>query len=243
MSRRKILIGASIAGHAALFAGVFVSSVWTVDQVDHRSRSRASLAVIAPPLPENGSFSLPKQELQRKAPPKVAVKETRQPRKPELEITIDKGGSETGTGEGKGKGPGDGPEAGDPCREPGSCEPVAVPPPLPELPKPPPPPPIHNVTPQILKGLRLSGVTVIHPPREVFDQMYRGGDLQTSAAIKLCLSIDGSVSSIDLKKSTKYGAYDDVIVAAVRGWRYKPYTVNGRPVPACGMVTFVYQMK
>jgi hypothetical protein len=203
------------------------------------------LAVITPPTPEGGSFSLPKQELPRKVPPKVAVKETRQPRplKQELEITIDKGGSETGTGQGKGKGPGDGPEGGDPCREPGSCEPVA-PPPLPEPPKPPPPPPeIHNVTPQILKGLRLSGVTAIHPPREVFEQMHRNGDLRTSASIKLCLAIDGTVSSIALKQSTKYGAYDEVIVAAVRGWIYKPYTVNGRPVPACGMVTFLYQMK
>jgi TonB family protein len=51
------------------------------------------------------------------------------------------------------------------------------------------------------------------------------------------------VASISLKRSTRYAAYDEAILAAARRWIYRPYTVNGTPAPACGMVTFVYEMK
>jgi TonB family protein len=73
--------------------------------------------------------------------------------------------------------------------------------------------------------------------------MHRSGDLRTSASIKLCLDPRGQVASITLTQSTRYDAYDAAILAAARRWRYQPYTVNGVPAPACGMVTFRYEMK
>ncbi|HSK02957.1 MAG TPA: TonB family protein [Kofleriaceae bacterium] len=249
MSRRKLLIGASIAGHVALFTGVFVHGVWNLDQLEYESRFRAPLAFMTPPPPQGGSVAPAKVELQPKAVPKVVVKEPRQPpRVPERpEVTHEPGSSEPGTGLGTGPGTGpgdeDSPEAADPCKEAGPGCGTLPAPPLPEVPRPPPPPKVHAVTPQILKGLRIRGETAIHPPREVFHEMHRGGDLRTSASIKVCLAANGAVASVAVMKSTRYAAYDEAILAAARRWIYRPYSVNGTPVPACGMVTFVYEMK
>jgi protein TonB len=246
MSRRKILIGASIAGHAALLAGVLVSGAWDLDQLEHPSRARSTLAVVTPPAADSsavvGTTVLPVA-----TPPRI-VNDLRQPKpqRPEPTPTTGTLGARTGTGPAPGDGPGGGgPEGGDPCQEPGGCEPVAPPPPPRELPKPPPPPPptIIDVAPQILKALRIRGETAILPPSEVRDQMYRSENYRTIASIKVCIATDGTVSSVRLVRSTTYPAYDEAITSAARRWVYRPYTVNGTPIPACGMVTFQYAMK
>jgi len=250
MSRRKMLIGISIAGHAALFAGVFVHGVWELEQLDRGPLPRTSLAAIVPPAAEGGAISLPEQKLERKPrkEPKL-VKEPRQPRPPRDEPRIEPapgpstGGTDTGPGPG---GPGDGPPGGDPCTDPAGCQPTAMPPPAPppEVPRPPPPPPaVQTVAPQVLKGLRTSGETALYPPGEVVQQMHRSGDLKTSASIKVCIGTDGAVASIGILRSTRYPAYDEALLAGARRWVYRPYTVNGRPVPVCSVVTFQYEMK
>jgi len=250
MPRRKILIGVSIAGHAALFAGVFASSVWNIEQLDRDSKLRTSLAVIAPPTLESGSFSPPEQKPvpRRPDPPKVAVKEPRQPRPPKDDVKIEPppGPDATGDGLGAGKGPGggDGPPGGAPCQEPGGCQPKVAPPPAPPAPPPAPQPPApRTVAPQVLKGLRTSGETAIYPPNDVLQQMHRSGDLKTRASIKVCIGADGAVAQVGILQSTRYPAYDEALLAGARRWVYRPYTVNGRAMPACSVVTFQYQMK
>jgi hypothetical protein len=249
MSRRKLLIGVSIAGHVALFTGVFVHGVWNLDQLEYESRFRTPIAVMTPPPAGGAAPSLPKVDMQRKVTPKVKVKEPRQPRarlRDELTITTEAPGAGTGTGSpgsGTGTGTGDGPETGEPCDEargPCGTAPVALT--LPDLPAPP-PAPVRDVTPEILRGLRIRGETAIHPPREVYDEMHASGSFRTSASIKLCLTEHGAVASVALIRSTKYPAYDRRLVEAARGWVYRPYTVNGSAVPACGIVTFQYAMK
>jgi len=251
MSRRKILIGASIAGHAALFAGVFVHGVWDVEQLGREARARTSLAVMVPPL-DGGGFPVPEQRLerqQRKEPPKRVVKEPRQPRprpeEPKLQPDPGPAGPSGGPDAGPGPG-GGGPPGGDPCTEPGGCQPEVAPPQPPEVPRlppPPAPPAPQTVAPQVLKGLRTSGETAIYPPGEVVQQMHRSGDLKTSASLKICIGADGAVATIGLLRSTRYPAYDEALLASARRWVYRPYTVNGRAVPVCSVVTFQYEMK
>ena len=48
---------------------------------------------------------------------------------------------------------------------------------------------------------------------------------------------------VSVASSTRYEAYDARLVTAARAWRYRPYTVNGTPMPVCGMVTFVYTIR
>jgi protein TonB len=246
MARRKTLVAASIIGHVALFTGVFVHNAWDLDRLDYEARKNLTLGAMVPAASEGGAPDLPKpKDMQRKEPPKVAVKETRQPRKPDdRKITIEPpGGGET-TGGGRIGPPG---EFDGPCKpEDGNCAPIPpVVPPPPELPKPPevrvePPRP---VPPQILKGLRTSGETAIHPPRDVFNQMFRDRNHKTSAILKVCISTTGSISLVAVHKSTGYATYDDALVSAARRWTYKPYTADGKPMPVCSVVTFLYQMQ
>ncbi len=248
MSRRKLLIGASIAGHVVLFTGVFVHGVWDLDQLEYDSRFRPPLAVMTPPPAGGGAPSLPKVDMTRK-PPKVVVKEPRQPRpRPLDELTITTEAPGTGTaGTGTGTGTGDGPETGEPCDEAvGPCGTVPVTLALPELPAPPEPPKIPEIVdllPQRLMGMRIRGKTAIHPPRDVYDQMYRSGRHEATAVIGVCIATNGTVSSARLVTGTGYPAYDEVLVGAVRGWLYRPYAENGTPVPACSTVKFQYSMK
>jgi len=250
MARRKTLIGISIAGHAALFAGVFVTSVWDVEQLDHDVRFRPNLGVITPPRLDSGQPATTTEPQKPRPKPPEKVKRLAQPtdRRPDPTPPPE---TSTVPGSGLGQTTGDitgDPEAppGDPCQEPGGCAPPPEPPKPPEPPAVPPPPAaakIHTVAPQILSGLRVKGETAIHPPREVFHLMHRNGDLSTTASIKVCLTATGAVGAVAMLKSSKYDAYDDAILAAARRWVYQPYKVNGSPVPACSVVTFRYEMK
>lgn len=99
------------------------------------------------------------------------------------------------------------------------------------------------VAPTVLQGLRLSGETQVHAPDTVKTTMLRDGREKAVGVLKLCIAGDGGISSVSIVASTKYEAYDAKLVAAARAWRYEPYTVNGTPMPVCGMVTFVYTIR
>lgn len=249
MARRKLIVGVSIFGHLALFTGVFVHNVWDLDRLEYENRSTLTLGAILPAASEGGAPDLPKPKdsMRPKEPPKKVVKETRQPRKlDDTKVTIEPpgGGETTGTGTGRIGPPGD---IDGPCRpEDGDCAPTPpVVPPPPELPKPPEvraaPPPF--VSPQILRGLRTRGETAIHPPRDVFNQMFRDRNYKASAILKVCITTTGAIASVAVQKSTGYATYDDALVGAARGWTYRPYTVDGKPMPVCSAVTFLYQMQ
>ena len=57
----------------------------------------------------------------------------------------------------------------------------------------------------------------------------------------MCLSSGGSVDKLQVLKSTGYAAYDSKIKSTMRSWRYRPFKVNGRAVPVCTSVTFIYR--
>ena len=99
------------------------------------------------------------------------------------------------------------------------------------------------VPPTVMQGLRISGDTQIQAPETVKTEMLRDGRDRTVATLKVCIAVDGGISSVSVLGTTKYPAYDAKLVAAVRGWRYRAYLVNGRPMPACSTVTFVYTIK
>jgi TonB family protein len=117
---------------------------------------------------------------------------------------------------------------------------------LPDLGKaPPPPPPVvekpRDVAPQALKSRRLEGEEQIQPPDEVRNQIRRDGKTMVTTVMKICINVGGGVSSVKQLKSSGYDAYDEKIKAKMRGWRYQPFTVNGKPAPVCSSVTFIYK--
>jgi TonB family protein len=94
-----------------------------------------------------------------------------------------------------------------------------------------------------LKGLRISGETQLDPSEEVQNLMVRADVSSVRGVVRLCIATTGSVTEAKMLTSTGYEAYDQKLLAAVRDWRYHPYTVHGTPKPACSTVDFIYQIK
>lgn len=53
----------------------------------------------------------------------------------------------------------------------------------------------------------------------------------------------GAVGSVTQLKSTGFPAYDAKIIREMKQWGYKPYLVNGKAVPVCTAVTFIYTQR
>lgn len=246
--KKPTLLVAAVAAHGALLFGLVVSGIWHIDQLDP-GRHTVNLAVLEPPA-ASGSPAAP--AVQPKMIPKQHVtKDLVQPVK-KLEVKIDTtpidftASTGPGNGLGSGSGSGDNPDGKDDdtgtCKGDG-CAPTTAAPPPPPQPEIHIPPPVQTLPPMMLAGLRTSGNTQVSPPDTVKQAMLREDHTRVSGAFRVCLGTRGEIASVARVASTKYPAYDDTLVAAIRTWGYKPYTMNGTPVPACGMVTFIYSIK
>jgi protein TonB len=57
------------------------------------------------------------------------------------------------------------------------------------------------------------------------------------AMLKVCVKQDGNVDEVKILKGAD-PTLDPNIIGVIRTWRYKPYTVDGRPVPFCTNVRY-----
>jgi protein TonB len=57
------------------------------------------------------------------------------------------------------------------------------------------------------------------------------------AMVKICADRNGDVERVDVIKGA-HPLLDDRIVVALKTWRYRPYLLNGRPVPFCTYVRY-----
>jgi TonB family protein len=90
---------------------------------------------------------------------------------------------------------------------------------------------------------RISGTTQLAPPADTRNRMILDGVTSARALVKLCIATTGSVTQAELVVATGYAAYDQMLLDSVRDWRYRPYTRNGTPAPACSVVTFIYAVR
>jgi TonB family protein len=91
-----------------------------------------------------------------------------------------------------------------------------------------------------LESLRVAGETQIMPPDRVREHMATAGVVRLQGIVRICLDADGRVQSTRMLRTTGHGDYDGKLLAAVATWRYRPYSVDGRAMPVCGTVRFVY---
>jgi len=260
MSRRW-LVAVSVAAHLCLLTGVFVSGVWRLDRLHAEPRRFVPVEPLAQPPPAAAAGV-------RTPPPppdiipRVVRHVVRKPVQPVAHLDVSPAHDPEGGGGGSGSAAdeptclencGEGPpaapvcgngavEAGEQCDDgntasgdgcSATCR-IEVRPPAPAT---------ATVPPSVLAGLRISGQTQVHPDEVTQNLMIREGAGHVEAVVKLCISADGNVGSTRLLRSTKYAAYDAALVAAVAGWHYQPYRVNGAAVPACSTVRFVYTIQ
>lgn len=236
---RVCLVGSAVA-HVAVAVALIVSSWWRIDKLsinDGRPIGVASfgLATAAPPPLASESRERIKKELRR-------VKEITQ-NDPQRDRAIEDGG-------------GDGAAGGDPNGRPGgtgtdpnatnlfvgSCgQAVCLDAPAParkiEREEPP-------VVPEaMLKGYLIRGNTQIQASDADKVKIARQPDRRVVGVVKLCIDDGGAVTSSSLLKSTGFSNYDRRLVSGVRGWRYKPYRIGGKPAAVCTSVRFVYILR
>jgi protein TonB len=227
------LLSAMLLFHVVLFLTMWVKTIWDIEQLE-RPKSTVDLAIAPPPPPPPPppKGGVKPQDVQI-TPKKVRVRDIVQPvkiEKQEVAPPI---------------------EAGDPNGVEGGVEGgvaggdlngvVAAPPPPPP---PPPPAPPQNVAPQALDALRIGGEKNIVPDDVTKTEISRSGKDKLIGSYKLCITTDGSISSVVQLKSTGFPSYDNKITSTIRGeWRYRPFTVNGKPTPVCTAVTFIYSQK
>ncbi len=220
-----IIIIVSIVIHAGVGGAVVVQSLWAIKKLEPPDTELALASPPPPPPPPPAGSNKPKVEA------KKIVRKAKEPTQPDLKKpepeqvqVVEDEGVEGGVEGGVSGGVLGGVEGG----VLGGVEE----PPKKEAPK---------VVPQVaLEAQRISGEKDIQPPNDVATQMARSGK-GTVGVVKMCLTEGGTVSSLSMLKSTNYPGYDNKIKSKMREWRYRPFQVNGKAVPVCTSVTFIYR--
>jgi protein TonB len=227
-----LLIGV-VVFHIGLFFTMWMKTIWDIEQLE-KPKTGIDLAVAPPPPPpppppKGGAKP---QDVQI-TPKKIKVKDIVQPVKIEKQETHVESTEVNGDENGVEGGVEGGVVGGDLNGV------MGAPPPPP--PPPPPPAPPQNVPPTLLEGSRISGEKDIKPDDVTKTEIGRSGKDRTIGSYKLCLTNTGAIASVAQLKSTGFPAYDNKIMTKMRNeWRYKPYMVNGKAVPVCTAVTFIY---
>ena len=242
MRRWLVLISAVL--HLALVFGLFVAGFWKLEQLDRPKISVAlSQPLPPPPAPAGGAAPAKAPEFTPKTPKKPVAGLVQIEKKPDeapkpLETTTTGGGE--GSGAGSGTGSGD-PTSTSTCTEncgPGEGSGSAKPEKKPIIVE-----KEHFVPPDVIRGMRTSGETQIHPSDVEKTAMARDGKDKVIAVFKTCVDATGMVASVRLMKTSGYTGYDRALSDAMFGWRYNPYKICGEAVTACGIVTFIYQIR
>ena len=71
-------------------------------------------------------------------------------------------------------------------------------------------------------------------------EMYKSGGGLFFAAFAYCVDERGDVTTARQLVFTGFPRYDTKLARAVLGWKYRPYVVEGKAIPACAAITFVY---
>jgi hypothetical protein len=97
------------------------------------------------------------------------------------------------------------------------------------------------VPPTALEASRIAGEKLISPDDVTKTEINRSGKDRVVGTFKLCITVDGAIQNVTMMKSTGFATYDTKIQGTIRSsWRYRPFNVNGKAVPVCTAVTFIY---
>ncbi len=128
-------------------------------------------------------------------------------------------------------------------RYPGDEPPAPTPVVTVDVPAPPPPSGPPNIMSSELVALRISGMTSIEPDAVTRQQIIADGHEQVAIIFRICIDEIGAVASAKLLAPSGYPAYDTAQIAATRGWKFKPYRIDGKPSPACSVVHFTLYVR
>lgn len=91
-----------------------------------------------------------------------------------------------------------------------------------------------------LAARRTSGEAIIAPPERVRARIVRDRKQGVTAKLKLCLSEEGRITTVEVLESSGFRAYDHALMEGVWTWEHRPVMVDDQPVPVCALLTFTY---
>ncbi len=238
---RKWLFGTTIGSVIAFmlgFVGLVAYSFWKIEKLQPKYVPVSFVAMTAPPPPPPPPPppAAPKHATVKVETKKVVIKEIVQPVKvEEKKVEEEPKKEEESTDKGEEGGVAGGVEGGVAGGVVGSNGPPAPAPPPPEKPQ--------IVSLNAIQGLRVAGNADIHLPSDILQVMSKQGIKKATVIVKLCLNASGAPTSIDFARRSGYAEADANIEQQMREWRYRPYTVNGAPIPVCTAVVFNYQIE
>lgn len=111
-------------------------------------------------------------------------------------------------------------------------EPPKVAPPIEPSPPPAPPaPPSPPAEPRVV-----SSVEYLQNPAPTYPALSRRMREEGRVVLRVTINTQGKPEQVDISKSSGFPRLDEAARAAVRGWLFKPYTVNGKAETVVGMV-------
>lgn len=237
------LVVVAATPHVALGGAMVVSEMWRAPRLSVPSIPlEVAVASLPPPPPPPAAGGRSLQVLPPQTRPKIKVSEQVQPPKPETTpsevVAHHVDGAPTGEPVGAPGGVPGGLPGGEPTGALGGQLGESA-----TRPEPEPPGEVQDVAPTALDALRISGEKQILPDDVTRTEIQRSGRLQFLVPVKVCLTADGAIESVRVMKASGFPAYDDKLVREIRGWRYRPFTVNGRAAPACSVVSFAYRQR
>ncbi len=242
----QVAVGVSVIAHISVACGLLIGAAWRLNKLalDDRAVGIASFGLPSaapPPAAAHSSIKFKKKRL-------TQVHEVAQPDdkpRPDTKNSSSTNSSDNpingdGASNGIPNSPGGvfGGQGGPLCIG-SNCQPPPSPssPAKKETETPP------SVIPQeLLKGHLLSGETQIHPSQTLQLTIAREGKTKLTGVIKACISANGTVTQASVIKSTGHPGYDHKLVANVRRWRYRPYSVDGKAIPVCTAIRFIYKL-
>ncbi len=240
-----ITIGVSLVAHFIVVMALVIRGYWQVERHDPPKESALKISVLAkappPPPPKKGVRKKKRTQTKKIVTKKMKiVKATDVQPTPKTKIVTT---PDTADDSDLPEGDPDGVEGGVTGGVPGgvvggvlgSSGTGAPPPP------PPPPSPPKIVLQHVLEQRRISGEKRIVPSESDKLKIRRDDKSQVIASMKMCLNGSGTVARVTTMKSSGYPGYDAKIRGKMRQWRYKPFMVNGKAVPVCTSVTFIYR--
>jgi outer membrane biosynthesis protein TonB len=200
----------SLIIHGALLVGAIVYSYWNVDELSPPTVTVTFLTATPPPPPPPPARKKPKQE---KVKPVPVVKEIVQPKANAILQPKEK------------EVPEEEPDEGVDYGVAGGTGPVPV-----EEPK-------EVIAPKIIPPAVGQNQLITDP---VSDPSYRPklpatlarAGAQLFILVKICVSKKGDVDKVSIIKSMDPTA-DPIILDKFRTYKFKPFTIDGRPVPFC----------
>lgn len=94
-----------------------------------------------------------------------------------------------------------------------------------------------------LQSDRMPGNIRIQPDNPTKLAISAAGASRVIGAFELCIDAHGHITSVLPLRSTGFRAYDAKLAAAIETWTYRPYVEEGRALPVCTVVTYVYRQR